>query len=86
MKYEKPIARNLGDFSIAAGLCTSGTSPDQACRGGFTNLGPCGTGTTAGHACAGGNSPDYNSSCAGGAGASACGTGGVAAIDMPIKP
>ena len=85
-KYEKPIARELGEFSLAAGLCTSGTYPDQKCAGGSTNVGPCGRGTTAGHACAAvGTTPDGSSSCTPGSLASACGVGGDAAIDIPIR-
>lgn len=80
MKYEKPIARELNKLSSATGACASGNTVDQACRGGFSNVGPCEPGSTAGQGCTTGGSPSAFSPCTSGTGATDCTNGSFAGI------
>lgn len=81
-KYQKPIARELGDFGIANGWCLSGLRPAQRCNEGGTNVGPCVTyGSQAGQSCGTGDTPNVPSpNCSRGETATNCGTGNFAAL------
>jgi len=80
MKYVKPIARELNDVPFATGACASGAIVNQWCNGGYSNVGPCSEGTTAGQGCNNGGSPSAFTPCAGGTGATNCGTGTYAGV------
>ena len=79
-KYEKPLSRNLGDLPVATGNCASGNIADQACRSGYTNVGPCTVGSTAGQGCTDGSAPSSYAPCTAGTGATNCGTGTFAGV------
>lgn len=86
-KYEKPLARALNDVSIAFGhLCTSGTTPTQACGDGSTNVGPCDAlGYSAGRDCTPVGSYPYapTAPCTTGKTATSCATGKFASVRIP---
>jgi len=65
-KYQKPIARNLGDLQPAQGLCTPGQSAgfgsEDQCINGNSATSPsgiCASGNFAQGSCFAGTSPNY---------------------------
>ena len=81
MKYQKPAAREMGKVALAAGLCTSGTYPREACRSGGSNVGPCSQGYWAGQACSTGDFPNTPTNCVGGTFVTQCTNGQFAGLE-----
>jgi len=81
MKYQKPAAREMGKVALAAGLCTSGTYPTEACKSGGSNVGQCSPGHTAGQTCSPGNNPNVPTNCVGGNLVTQCTNGNFAGVE-----
>ena len=80
IRYKKPKLVNLCAALSTIAVCTVGSIPNQACEGGFLNVGPCNAGESAGEGCTPGASPSNYNTCSKGNNASACTNGRWAGI------